>query len=444
MALLVAMSMVPAGEAQVTSCGEGFELFMRNPDMVPSNDGKFHVSGDFFVQFQGIGENADQIETFAFSVGLPPENPESICDLPVWPAGLMLEAYKVDQDKSDGFFILMNTGGQSTPQNTDLQVAVHGYDGSGAEVARFWGTAVVETCPGQTQGGCGTRNDEQIPWPVILPGDGEAALVDGFTVEFAEDIAELTVLLNGEDITDQMEDWTGRQWDSDTFYDYGPAGIFATAAPMCSLPAPIHQCVTNPGPSYQWTQRTMTADDVIRVEAIDTSGNVAKKEIHLGSSVAGGTIADGLPLLTMTFDETQQLAAPGETAIFQARMENTGGGTGHPFVSAVLPDANWTSDWFPGHAPVNAASQSTQELNVHIPLDQPAGIYQLTAVMEYQRGQEDKRQEFPLEVLVGGQVADENAEAAAEANEEPVEESPGLGVLLLPALAFVALVRRRT
>lgn len=436
----MAMIATPA-EAQVSSCGDGFELFMRNPDMVPQSDGKFHVSGDFFVQFQVIGDNADQIETFAFSVGLPPENPESICDLPVWPAGLMLEAYKVDQDKSDGFFILMRTSGQTTPQNTDLTVAVHGYDASGQEVARFWGTAVVESCPGQTQGGCSTIKDEQIPWPVLLPGDGEVALVDGFTVEFAEPLESYTVFLNGEDITDQMQDWEGRQWDADTYYDYGPAGVFATATPMCTLPPPVQTCVTKPGPALQWTQRPINDDDVIRVEAIDLAGNVAKKEIHVGSSVAGGTIADGLPLLTMTFDETSKMVEPGKTAIYQARMENTGGGTGHPLVSAIMPDANWTFDWFPGHKPVDAASAETQELNVHVPATVTPGIYEVIAVMEYQRGQGDERIEFPLEVLVGGAPGAANTTAQPDDSDDG-EESPA-PLLVLPILAAAALRRKQ-
>jgi hypothetical protein len=442
--LVVILAGIPmaAGQA-IRSCGDGFELFMRNPDMVPGTDDKYHVSGDSFVQFQVIGEDADDIEIFTMSVGLPPSNPQEFCTLPAWPSGLMLESYKADMDKTDGFFILLNTKGQSTPQNTDLQVSVHGYDADGNELARFWGLGRVESCPAQT-GGCPANEamDKQMPWPIILPGDGQKDYVDGqgFTIEFPEAIANFSVHLNGVNVTVDMEDWEGRLWDADTFYDYGPAGIFAQAAPMCTQPAPLQTCVTSPGPAYKWTERPIEDVDIIRVVATDMFGNVAKKEIHVGSSVAGGTIADGLPLLAMTFDETQVLSNPGQTARFQARLENTGGGTGHPLVSAVVPE-EWTYDWFPGHKPVEPATQETQELNIHIPAGTPAGIYAVTAVMEYQKGQADQRFESALEVLVGGDIVATNDTTNPKDGGD--KESPAPLFIIAPLVAALVLRRRR-
>ncbi len=413
---------------------------MRNPDLKPQSDGKFHVSGNFFVQFQVIGEDADEIETFAFSVGLPPSMPEAICESPVWPSGLMLEAYKVDMDKEDGFFILMNTNGQTTPQGVDLTVAVHAYDGSGTEVARFWGTAIVESCPGPGPGGCASPEDKMQPWPILLPGDGSTRLVDGFTVEFAEELSDLRVFLNAEDVTDQLEEWEGREWDADSFYDYGPAGIFATVAPMCTLPEPIHNCVQSPGPAFQWTQRAINDEDVVRIEAVDLAGNAVQKELHVGSSVAGGTISDGKPILTMTFDEDQIIVGPGQTAVFQARMENTGGGEGHPQVSAEVPEG-WEFEWIPGHKPVPAASEETQELNVVVPLDAATGIYPVNATVSYRHGQEDRFLKSQLTVLVEGGRAVEN-ETTDAGDPGQKKESPGAGLLVLPVLAAIALRRR--
>ncbi len=439
-ALLLLLSAPPA-DAQIHSCGD-MHLLIRNPGFGLAGDGKMHVNGDFFLQFQVIGKGADEIEVFAFSVGLPVTNPENICDLPVWPGGTMLEAYKADNDKDDGFFILMTTGGETTPQNTDLSVAVHAYDGDGTELARFWTTAVVETCPG-TMGGCPSaeriERDTTLPWPIILPGDGAAELVSGFTVEFAEPLAELRVLLNNEDITDAMVEWEGRQWDRDTYYDRGPAGVIGTATPPCSLEAtPLQSCGTPDGPAYEWTERPMTSADVIRVEAKDLAGNIAIKDIHIGSSVASGTIEDGIPILQMTFDETTVTAAPGETAVFRMTLENTGGGEAHPFADASVPDG-WSFEWVPGHKPVPSGGSSEQELHVTPPANAVDDDYTVEPLIEYRQGDVDKTLRSVLTVNVAtpeGFVPDSGPEEAAK----QTPAGPALGLL---ALLGVAVLRSR-
>src|SRR5688572_11341623 len=129
--LLVALVPAPAGSAQIQSCGEGLELFIRNPDIVPDANGVFHVSGRLLVQFQVIGDRADLIEAFGLSFGADTPVGEEVCDLPpqAWATGVYgpLEGYAVDLDKSDGFFIAINSNGDTSPQ-AEIGVAVHGYD----------------------------------------------------------------------------------------------------------------------------------------------------------------------------------------------------------------------------------------------------------------------------------------------------------------------------
>ena len=451
-ASLLALTTLPAGAAQsmcedpaVKCCNEDFQLFIRNPELRPGADGRFHITGDFLMQFQVIGDNADQIEVFAFSVGLPVDDPQEICTAPVWPGGFKLEAYKVDLDKEDGFFIYQTTNGDSTPQNVDLSVAVHAYDGDGNELARFWSMAVVENCP-DIGPGCSDdpgaiQRDQTLPWPMILPGDGSKTYVDGFTVEFGEPLDTLVVELNGEDITDQMEPWEGLVWDRDTFYDYGPAGIFNELTPMCTLPSPIHSCDHSKGPAYQWTQRPMTDDDVIRVIATDLNGNLARKEIHVGSSVAGGVIADGIPILQMTFEESSLQVEPGSTAVFRMRMENNGAGEGHPFASAEVPEG-WHHEWIPGHRPVPAGAASEQELHVTVPHLANTGTFPVKAIVDYRQGSEDRRLQSNLNVEVVLPEGGTNTTAGGPI-EEDSEGSP-LPLAWLPLLAAAFVARRRT
>lgn len=441
------LSLAPTGSAQIKSCGE-LDLFIANPDMRDvSTDGKYHVGGDLFMQFQVIGPGASEIETFAFSVGLPVENPEEICALPVWPGGLMLEAYKADTDKTDGFFIFMNTGSATTPQNIDLSVAVHGYDAAGNELARFWTTAVVESCPGPVGQECTpeqkTANDHIMPWPIVLPGDGEKALVNGFTLEFAEPLASLEVRLNNEDITDELVEWDGRLWDKDTFYDYGPAGAIGSIAGPCTLTAtPLQNCDYTYGPAYEWTVRGMTADDVIRVVAVDMAGNEAIKEIHIGSSVAGGTIDDGIPILQMTTKEPTLTGMPGETIAFTMTLENTGSGEGHPFSEWIegrdYPEGWAEPVWSPGHKPVPPQSRSEQQVLVTIPDLADEGSYDILARMNYKQAGQDKSVNTPLTIDVIWP-----AEGLVIEPETEEKESPGVGIVSLVGLLGLASVSMR-
>lgn len=447
--LLSSFAAVPAADAQIQSCGEGYTLFIRNPDIIPDSTGTFHVSGNLLVQFQVIGEKADEIEAFGLSFGADLPTGEEFCALPsaLWLTGAYLESYSLDKDKSDGFFIGINSNGDTSPQY-DLGVAVHGYGADGTELARFWGIVSIDHCGGQPSLGCPDNQDAPdftMPWPIILPGDGAVRPEpDGFVFEVNEGLSDLLVELNGEDITAELEDWTDRpDWDRDSAPG-GPQLLFERIAPQCSLEGPtagnVHSCGPLGGPAYKWTGRAMTDADVIRVVATDLAGNVATKEIHIGSSVAGGTISDGVPILQMTFEQSSLTAAPGETAVFTMVMENNGGGEGHPFADATVPEG-WTFEWRPGHQPVPAGGESRQELHVTVPANATADGYVVEPVVDYRQGSQDKTLRSVLNVMV---EIPEGTPAGTDTETEAPKESPGPALLLVGlALAAIAVARRR-
>ncbi|MGB0651842.1 MAG: hypothetical protein ACPGQL_01460 [Thermoplasmatota archaeon] len=452
LAAMTSLALLPAPAAgQLQSCGEGLELFIRNPDITPDANGLFHVSGRLLVQFQVIGERASEIEAFGLSFGFDIPTGEEVCALPPagWLTGLYLEGYAYDPVASDGFFIAINSNGQTSPQ-TDLGVAVHGYDASGQEIARFWGLVRLDNCGNPPELGCpddpaAQERDVTMPWPILLPGDGADRPVPGFAFEFNERLSNLTVELNGEDVTGELSEWADRpMWDQDNAPTGGPGGHFYQILTPCTLPEPAHQCGPLVGPAYQWTGRDVVDSDVIRVIATDENGNVARKEIHIGSSVAGGTISDGLPILQMTFDESTVEGPPGGTAVLEALLQNTGGGEGHPFASAEVPEG-WSYEWVPGHRPVPAGGSSEQALHVTIPADTAPDRYPVRAIIDYQQGSLEKSVESALNVLVvppapGG----DGAEAAPTAGDDGEgEDSPLPGLALVLVALTVALARRR-
>lgn len=431
-------------------CGE-LSLVLLNPDLQPRDDGFIDASGNFFVQFQAIGEEADRIETFGFSFGeYTTEFPEDVCDLPpqLWVTGQQLVNYRADTDPSDGFFINLQTALVPDGQYT---AAVHAYDGDDNELARFWASAIVENCDtavdpaGQAERCDGdeeqtTRNDGTEPWPIVLPGDGlTAADVDGFTLEFAEPLANLTVYLNSDDITAELQEWEGREWDNDLIPGYGPHGLGAILVPECSQQPP-QEC-GHLGEAYQWTTRQLTDADVLRVEAEDRNGNLAVKNLHIGSSVTSGGVTAEVPILSWTADTTRATVAPGETAVFTFEIQNKGGATGHPFASAEGP-AGWTLAWQPDHQQVASGEKEVQELHVTAPANATGGAAAINATMEYTQSGEPKFLHERLSVEVAGAEVGGNETVETDGSQESL--GPGVAVLLLGALAVAARRRRRT
>lgn len=407
-ALLVPLSLVAApGAAQVRTCGD-IQLVFRNPDLQPSTDGFIHAEGQFFVQFQAIGAGADKIAVFGFSFGPHTTDfDETGCGVPQpapWVTGTYIPNYRADRDPSDGFFIPIKTS--LVPDGT-YAAAVHAYDASNNELARFWAKAIVDNCdpqPTPAQERCDgdaaqmTPHDRTAPWPIVLPGDGQALEGHKFTVEFGEALANYTVYLNGDDITAQMVEWDGRLWDADLEPDYGPGGTSGAIAPPCSG-APGQTCEKY-GPAYEWKGRDLTALDVVRVEAHDLAGNRAVKTIHIGSSVAGGAVTDEVPILSDSVDAISKTADAGKGTVFHFNITNSGGGTGHPFAAATGPDG-WTIVWDPVHVVVPPGATMPQRLSVTVPEATQPGSYAINATLTYASGGTEKVLPHQLTVVVG-------------------------------------------
>jgi hypothetical protein len=446
-ALMVLALPQPAAAQEYNSCGP-FEIVFRNPDLQPGTDGFITAEGQFFAQFQVIGSGADQVVTMGFSFGAYTRDfsEAEVCGNPpqLWFTGQQILNYRADTDPSDGFFINLQT---PLVPDGEYTAAVHAYDAADNELGRFWAKAIVNNCDG-TQPGTrcegdadqNTRNDLTAPWPMILPGDGQKLPEGtiGFSLEFAEELSNLTVYLNGQDVTAELEQWPGRMWDDDLIPGYGPYGLGNILVPECSQQPP--QTCGPLGVAYRWNTRAMTLQDVIRVEAADLAGNRAVKDIHIGSSVAGGAITDAAPNLQITVDEVSKTTTPGQPVVFRFQITNSGGGTAHPFTSKEGPEG-WTIEWTP-HKPVEPGGQDVQELTVTPPVGTPTGEYTVNATISYPEGGAQKDNDYGLKVLVSG--ASPGPESTGTVTEAAGKKSPGLApVALLAALALALVAARR-
>lgn len=451
-AVLVALgtlAFVPApANAQINSCGP-FEIVFRNPDLQPGTDGFITAEGAFFAQFQVIGPGADAVVTMGFSFGVyTTDFPESmVCNNPpqAWFTGQQIPNYRADTDASDGFFINLQT---PLVPDGEYTAAVHAYDAQDNELGRFWAKAIVNNCdatgpvpPARCDGDIpqNTKNDRTAPWPMILPGDGSKLYegTTGFSIEFAEELSNLTVYLNGKDITAEMEQWDGREWDDDLLPGYGPNGLAAVLVEECSQQPP-QEC-THLGVAYRWNTRAMTNDDVIRVEAMDLAGNLAVKDIHIGSSVAGGAITDEAPNLQITVDSLRKTTQPNKAVLFTFEIVNSGGGTAHPF-TAVAGPTGWKLEFTP-HKPVPPGGSDKQELTVTPPAGTPNGVYQVNATISYPEGGQQKDNKYELFVTVDGSTASAAGNTTTNAGGK---KSPAPAIVLVgPLLVALAVLRRR-
>ncbi|MGB1697145.1 MAG: hypothetical protein ACPHK8_01950 [Thermoplasmatota archaeon] len=443
LALLSLLFITGGGEAQIRNCGD-IDILFLNPDLQPGSDNKIHASGDFFAQFQAIGDQADQIETFGFSFGPQVVDVgEDICELPseAWFTGQALINYRADLDESDGFFINLQT--PLVPDGA-YAAAVHAYDANDKELARFWAPAVVENCdtgvdPAGLVERCTDddaqqqRNDATAPWPILLPGDGAAPADGGLTIEFAEPLSDLRVTLNGEDITDQLEQWGGRLWDNDLVPGYGPNGLAAGNPVTQECTQAFHTC-SELGVAYRWSGRDLVDADVYRVEATDLNGNSVTKDIHVGSGVTGGAISADFAILDWQVDSVEQDAKPGDKPIYKFTLSNRGTQEGHPIVTAEGPPG-FEFEWFPAHKPVPAGESTEQELTVTLPSLLAEGRYQINATVDYTQAGAPNQ----LEMLLFVNIINGTSQEDLDAQNEPEEvESPGAPTFL--ALVVMAAV----
>ncbi len=448
--LVLALSWSPPAAAQTHACGD-IQLVFRNPDLQPQPDGYIHAQGQFFAQFQAIGTGADKIKVFGFSFGpFTYDFNETMCGVPAgapWATGVYVPNYRADSDPTDGFFIPIKTF--LVPDGT-YAAAVSAYDGAGHELARFWAKAVVDNCDTATtpaQEKCDTdaaqlvKHDKTAPWPMVLPGDGQALSGHTFTIEFGEALANYTVSLNGKDITKDMKEWDGRLWDGDYTPDYGPYG-YGGQLPHCQAPAPAQACEKY-GPAYEWVGRALNANDVVRVEATDLAGNRAVKDIHIGSSVAGGAVTEQEPILADTVDQVRKVGHPGTDVTFNFNITNNGAGTGHPFAGAVDPAAWGCSKdtpchtWDPEHVPVPPGATLPQKLIVHVPANTVTGTYEINATLTYTAAGKEKVLGHTLQVQV------ENGAAPVASSTTDTKSSPMPLAFMAIAAAGLAARRRR-
>ena len=445
------LAVAPPAAGQIQHCGP-FQPIFRNPDLQPGADGFITAEGQFFAQFQVIGEGADAVTTIGFSFGAYTVDfdPATVCQGPsqTWYTGQQILNYRADTDPSDGFFINLQT---PLVPDGEYTAAVHAYDASNNELARFWAKAVVDNCdpqPTPAQERCdgdaaqNQAHDRTSPWPMVLPGDGQKLNegTTGFSLEFAEILSSLVVTLNGEDITPQLEQWPGRLWDDDLLPGYGPHGLGAILVPECSRQPP--QTCSTLGIAYRWNARPLTTTDVLRVDAVDMAGNRAVKDVHIGSSVAGGAITDAAPNLQITVDEVKKSTAAGQAAVFRFSIVNSGGGTAHPFTSTEGPEG-WDLEWTP-HKPVEPGQSDVQELTVVPPTSTPSGEYQVNATISYPEAGTTRANHYNLTVVVGGASAAGAGSDGASQTEGGKKGSPGVApVLVLAVLALAAMAVRR-
>lgn len=468
----VAQAPLQANGCQANSdlkcCGDILLDFL-NPGLKPQGDGKVHAHGQLFAQFQAIGDGADGIATFGFSFSPVGQELDeaTVCGQEPWaPSGPYIVNYRADTDPADGFFINLQT---TLVPDGDYMAAVHAFDDADNEIARAWTLAVVDNCAGGPGSRCDSEQyptqehqDQDLtePWPIMLPGDGAldpaknmAPEGSTLTLEFAEPLSELRVYVNGERVHDKqgspqgMTPFDGRNWDDDLLPGYGPYGTGSTVAPECSQQPP-QECGTL-GEAWALAGRPILDSDVVRVEAVDLAGNLAQKEIHIGSA-GGGAITLDVPRLQIAVDEQSKTVAAGEAAVFRFQMRNLGGATGHPFATyddPVVRDSlapapgTWEVAWRP-HEAIAPGEDQEQELTVRPGTDVPPGIYQVNGTINWNEGTEQKSRTWELQVNVGG-VADNATVPADVTAKAEGKDSPGPAVGLLAAVGAAAVLARR-
>ncbi|MCA1820095.1 MAG: hypothetical protein LC620_08640, partial [Halobacteriales archaeon] len=178
------------------------------------------------------------------------------------------------------------------------------------------------------------------------------------------------------------------------------------------------------------------SQDVLRVVAYDTAGNRAVKDIHIGSSVAGGAVTGDIPILTATAEADSSRVAAGGEVTFTFRLSNDGNGACHPFADVAGPPG-WTFTWDPVHVAVMPGETKEQKLVVHA--GSGPGTFAVNASFRYQAGAEEKVLLMPLHVTVGGATSVQPVTTTTKA-----AFLPPLAPLVLAGAALVARGRQGT
>lgn len=399
---------IPSGYRQFgavhNQCGD-VRLVFKNPDLQEDAQGIITASGGFFIQFQAVvpedqPELASRIKRLGFSflkhsdeaesspLSCSSSIPENMVGSGVG-GGVYLLYYRSDFDPTDGFFVPLFT---FLVPDGDYGAAIHAYaeNTPGAcanygnpqcvEVARGWAKAIVDNCSddpmnqlsASSNGGCpadkgkpgvcltapygqslgySCERDRIVPWPMILPGDGQQTNgVNGITVDFAEliQVETLKISHNGREIADCSKDgapqddcW--KEYSSPRQYrdaDLVPTNDQNLAGQECRSPG-----TNNPegiafvcarikyGPGFSW-EGTVNPGDVIRVEAQDKKGKLVQKTAGFGHATSGGVVFLLDPELSLdAFQGDSVEIRPGDAHEFNIRVVNVGNGDAHASVN---------------------------------------------------------------------------------------------------------------
>ncbi|MBW3584215.1 MAG: hypothetical protein KY455_14085, partial [Euryarchaeota archaeon] len=477
------------GEEEMPQCGK-LKLVFRNPDLRPNDQGFVEAQGSFFIQFQAIGEGADEVDRFAFSFGATHDaindNPSLNCNgaipegqLGQGTGGAYLLYYRSDYDKRDGFFVPILT--TNVPDST-YGAAVHAYDKAGNEIARAWAKAIVSNCPDEQVQYCAgasagelVKNDFVQPWPMVLPGDGEQTNdVDGLTIEFGEFVIIDSVSASINGVPLELETWENPWRDSDLQPtndpdnpDHPMSECVQTARNVCDR--------ADYGDGFKWLG-DVEMGDVVRVSAQDRNGNLVVKTIHYGET-SGGTVDAECPVVEWELLEGDTGSIkPGNTFEFPMRLANVGGDEAHVNLlifdeggnevkKSAFTEAGWKAKWVEveeDHGHVDAVhshmypgDQNKVKVLVETHSDARDGTYKIVPVLEYECFGDFVQRSTDLFLTIdpaatGGystkQVTDTTKDnnTTIEDDKPEVADSPAPGVVvLLVGVVLLAVVARR-
>lgn len=395
-------------------CGK-YALLFQNPDLREDQDDWIHAQGQFFIQFQVVGEGSGEVTKMSFSFGKTDDalydNPTVNCneDIPESPAGqgtggAYLLYYRSDFEKADGFFVPILTN--NVPDG-EYAAAIHAYNAAGTEVARAWAKAKVDNCNPTTQGErCAVDSPESVahdhtkPWPMVLPGDGEQTNgVNGLTVEFAEPVNDtVEVKVNGEVVP--LADWTPPARDDDVVPNNDDQDCPVNVPQVCTRKVY--------GPGFKW-ENPVAVGDIIEVYAVDANGNEIFKQIHYGLDTSGGTVDLQRPELKLSALNGQTVAIqPGDFHEFVVRVENIGADVAHTqlAVAPTDPNATLTTYWMnaeggqTSHLVVEAGQQVEAKVHVQSDAATPHETFEVLATATYDVEGQDVTKELRLMVTI--------------------------------------------
>lgn len=467
-------------------CGK-FKIVFRNPDLQEKADGWVYAQGSLLAQLQVVGPGSSIVNRLAFSFGVTTDavydNPTVTCNSAIPPnqfgqgtGGAYLLYYRSDWDPKDGFFINVITRNVPDGQYT---AAVHAYDSTtNVEVARFWTHAIVKNCNGvSVPNSCPfdspeviNGNDHTLPWPIVLPGDGEQTNLDengapikGLTLEFPEPLVNDSVKasVNGQQV--QLSPWNPPARDSDLQpnNDNQP----------CPLNQEIRYVCTRDvlGPGWKWLGE-IKHGDAIQVEALDKNRNHLVKTVHFGEGTSGGTVDLLTPSIDVNVVNGNKVELkPGDFHEFNVQLVNLGNSEAHVnLLTEYTVNKGLTAFWTDlegattNHVVLPAGSQLDRKIKIESDRTMKPASFDVAGVAEYDAQGEQVQKKVELTVKVdpnagqghrqshdaglGAPATNATEAAGTDLDTNPGGKSPGFAATfgILALAGAVVWARRRT